>query len=78
MFRVGLHLALPVLASMLILNLALGVLARAAPQLNIFAVGFPATIIIGMAAFVLVMPLMAPFFEASLQSGLGLAFSFGK
>ena len=78
MFRVGLHLALPVLASMLILNLALGVLARAGPQLNIFAVGFPATIIIGMAAFVLVMPLMAPFFEASLQSGLGLAFSFGK
>jgi len=75
---VGLHLALPVLASMLILNLALGVLARAAPQLNIFAVGFPATIIIGMAAFVLVMPLMAPFLEASLHRGLGLAFSFGK
>jgi flagellar biosynthetic protein FliR len=78
MFRVGLHLALPVLATMLILNLALGVLARAAPQLNIFAVGFPATIIIGLTAFVLIMPMMAPFLENSLQRGLGLAFSFGK
>ena len=35
-------------------------------------------VIIGMAAFVLVMPLMAPFLEASLHRGLGLAFSFGK
>jgi flagellar biosynthetic protein FliR len=78
MFRVGLHLALPVLATMLILNLALGVLARAAPQLNIFAVGFPSTIIIGLTAFVLIMPLVAPFLEASLQRGLGLAFGFGK
>lgn len=78
MFRVGLHLALPVLATMLILNLALGVLARAAPQLNIFAVGFPATIIIGLTAFVLIMPMMAPFLETALQRGLGLAFAFGK
>lgn len=74
MFRVGLHLALPVLATMLILNLALGVLARAAPQLNIFAVGFPATIIIGMAAFVLIMPLMGPFLESALQRGLAASF----
>lgn len=78
MFRIGLHLALPVLATMLILNLALGVLARAAPQLNIFAVGFPATILIGLASFVLIMPLMAPFLETALQRGLGLAFAFGK
>ena len=78
MFRVGLHLALPVLATMLILNLALGVLARAAPQLNIFAVGFPATILIGLAAFVLIMPLMAPFLENSLHRGLAAAFSFGR
>jgi flagellar biosynthesis protein FliR len=41
-------------------------------------VGFPATIIIGLTAFVLIMPLIAPFLENSLQRGLGLAFSFGK
>lgn len=76
MFRVGLHLALPVLATMLILNLALGVLARAAPQLNIFAVGFPATILIGLAAFALIMPMTGPFIETALQRGLALAFGF--
>ena len=76
MFRVGLHLALPVLATMLILNLALGVLARAAPQLNIFAVGFPATILIGLVAFALIMPMTGPFIETALQRGLALAFGF--
>ena len=75
MFRAGLHLALPVLATMLILNLALGVLARAAPQLNIFAVGFPATILIGLAALALVMPLIGPFIESHLQRGLAAAFT---
>jgi flagellar biosynthetic protein FliR len=78
MFKVGLHLALPVLATMLIVNLALGVLARAAPQLNIFAVGFPATILIGLVALVLAMPLLGPFVEAALERGLAAAFSFGR
>ena len=78
MFRIGLHIALPVLATMLILNLALGVLARAAPQLNIFAVGFPATILIGLAALALIMPLMGPFLESTLQRGMGLAFEFTR
>ena len=35
-FQTGLHLALPLLATMLVLNLAVGVLARAAPQLSLF------------------------------------------
>jgi flagellar biosynthetic protein FliR len=78
MFKVGLHLALPVLATMLIVNLALGVLARAAPQLNVFAVGFPATILIGLAALVLVMPLLGPFVGNALEQGLAAAFSFGR
>lgn len=47
MFRLALSIALPALAALLLTNLALGVLSRAAPQLNLFAVGFPATLIIG-------------------------------
>jgi len=78
MFGVGLHLALPVLATMLILNLGFGVLARAAPQLNIFAVGFPATILIGLAAFTQIMPLTGAFLESALQKWLGLALAFGR
>ena len=78
LFSVGLHMSLPVLATMLILNLALGVLARAAPQLNIFAVGFPASIIVGLLALALAMPLMGPFLESALEQGLASAFSFGR
>ena len=36
------------MASLLIVNLAFGVMTRAAPQLNIFAVGFPIMIILGV------------------------------
>jgi flagellar biosynthetic protein FliR len=78
MFRTGLHLALPVMATMLVINLALGVLARAAPQLNLMSVGFPATIIIGLLALGLTLPLLGPFLEATLNHGLAVAFSFGR
>jgi len=51
-FSAGVLLALPLIATLLIANLAMGVLARVAPQLNIFAVGFPVTLAAG---FVLLM-----------------------
>ena len=41
-------LALPMLVILLAVNLGLGVVVRAAPTLNIFAVGFPAMILVGM------------------------------
>lgn len=69
-FRLGLHVALPVLATMLILNLALGVLARVAPQLNIFAIGFPATLLVGMIALMLALPVLGPLLEQMLSQGL--------
>lgn len=47
MFRIALSIALPALAALMLANLALGVLSRTAPQLNLFAVGFPATLILG-------------------------------
>jgi len=47
MFVGGVLLALPMLVILLTVNLGLGVVTRAAPTLNIFAVGFPATILAG-------------------------------
>lgn len=41
-------IALPAMASLLIVNLSFGVMTRAAPQLNIFAVGFPIMILLGV------------------------------
>jgi flagellar biosynthetic protein FliR len=47
-FIYGLQLALPIVASLLITNIALGVLTRAAQQLNIFSIGLPVTILSGL------------------------------
>jgi flagellar biosynthetic protein FliR len=47
-FSTAVLIALPVIVSMLIVNLSFGVMGRSAPQLNIFAVGFPVMIIVGM------------------------------
>ncbi|PVZ20493.1 MULTISPECIES: flagellar biosynthetic protein FliR [unclassified Pseudomonas] len=41
-------LVLPAITSLLVVNIALGVMTRAAPQLNIFSVGMPITIVAGM------------------------------
>ena len=46
-FLGGLLLALPVMVTLLFINIGLGVVTRAAPSLNIFALGFPAMIIAG-------------------------------
>lgn len=59
----ALSLALPVIAALLITNLALGVLSRAAPQLNIFAVGFPVTLVIGFIAALFSISYLLPIFE---------------
>jgi flagellar biosynthetic protein FliR len=47
MFAGGLLMALPAIAALLLVNLGMGIITRAAPQLNIFAVGFPMTMMIG-------------------------------
>ncbi len=47
----GLLLTLPVITALLVVNLAFGVMTRAAPQLNIFSIGFPLTLILGLLIF---------------------------
>lgn len=74
-FASGLLLALPVISAMLITNIALGVLQRAAPQLNLFAVGFPVTLIGGFVVLILSLSYLASpitkVFEHGLQAMLG-------
>ncbi len=71
-FRMGLLLSLPLAAAMLTANLSLGIMTRAAPQLNIFTVGFPVTIAAGFLVLLLAMPYMAPQIEQLLQQGVGM------
>ena len=51
MFAAGLILILPVIAALLVVNVAFGVMTRAAPQLNIFSIGLPLTLVMGMLIF---------------------------
>lgn len=46
-FETGLLVALPAVVALIIVNLALGVVTRAAPQLNLFAIGFTITLLSG-------------------------------
>ncbi|WP_034915688.1 MULTISPECIES: flagellar biosynthetic protein FliR [Erwinia] len=62
-FLNGLRLALPLITLLLTLNLALGLLNRVAPQLSVFAIGFPVTLSLGIVFLSLMMPLIAPFSE---------------
>jgi flagellar biosynthetic protein FliR len=57
-FSSGLQLSLPLITALLITNLALGILTRAAPQLNIFGIGFPITIGAGFVMIALSLPYM--------------------
>ncbi|MBK6286119.1 MAG: flagellar type III secretion system protein FliR [Gammaproteobacteria bacterium] len=48
MFLSGLLLALPAVTALLVVNMAFGVMTRAAPQLNVFSLGFPVSMVFGL------------------------------
>jgi flagellar biosynthetic protein FliR len=58
MFALALAIALPFIALLLFVNIALGVMSRVAPQFSVFSIGFPLTIGIGLVLLALVMPLL--------------------
>ncbi len=61
-FSVGLWIALPIITMMLFVNLVLGAISRVAPQINIFAIGFPVTLGVGLVGLLLTLPaLQQPF-----------------
>lgn len=57
-FSAGLLLALPAVTALLITNMALGILNKTAPQLNLFGIGFPVTLSIGFIVLALSLPAM--------------------
>ena len=53
MFVFALKIALPAITAILVVNLSFGVMSRAAPTLNLFAVGFPVAMLLGFAVIFL-------------------------
>jgi flagellar biosynthetic protein FliR len=70
-FASGLMLSLPLVTALLILNLAMGILNRASPQFSIFAVGFPLTLLVGIAMLLLLIPNLSAFLEPRFAETLG-------
>ncbi len=68
-FSTGVQLSLPIVAALLITNVSLAVLTRAAPQLNLFGIGFPLTLAVGFALLWLVLPFMVVPIENLFQAG---------
>ncbi len=66
-FALGLWIALPLVGMLLFVNLVLGLISRVAPQINIFAVGFPLTIGVGLVGMLLTLPLMQQPFTLALE-----------
>jgi flagellar biosynthetic protein FliR len=56
MFAGGFLLTMPIVVSLLLVNISFGVATRAAPQLNIFSVGFPITLMLGLVLIWLTLP----------------------
>lgn len=71
-FSTGVQLAMPMIAALLITNIALGILTRSAPQLNIFGIGFPITLSVGF----LVIITSLPYLTAPILAAINQTFNF--
>lgn len=71
-FAYGLLLSLPVIVTLIITNVALSVLSRAAPQLNLMAVGFPITLAVGLIVLGVSLPHMIGPMQRIFTDALGM------
>lgn len=63
LFTSALQMALPAVTALFLVNIAFGVMTKAAPQLNIFSIGFPATLLVGILIIGLTLSLILPGFH---------------
>ncbi|MFC7461503.1 flagellar biosynthetic protein FliR [Hydrogenophaga defluvii] len=57
-FTYGLWIALPMIGMLLFINVALGIISRIAPQMNVFAIGFPLTLSAGLVSIAVTVPML--------------------
>lgn len=71
-FASALWIALPMVALLMFVNLALGIISRVAPQMNIYAVGFPVTLAVGMLGITATLPMLEQPVLSLLQQAIDL------
>lgn len=74
----GLKLSAPVVGTILIVNVAMGVLGRAVPQINVFTTSLQVTIIIGLGVLFWTLPLLIPEMDVLIKQLTSHMFSFMK
>jgi len=62
-FKGAVLIALPAVVALLLVNISFGVMMRAAPQLNVFAIGFPITLTLGFIFILVSIPIFLPQFS---------------
>ena len=72
LFSSALWIALPMISLLLFVNLTLGIISRVAPQMNIYAVGFPVTLTVGMLGITATLPMLEQPMLALLQQSIDL------
>jgi flagellar biosynthetic protein FliR len=78
LFSGAIGIALPGVTALLIVNLAFGVVSRAAPSLNLFAVGFPVSLVVGLLILLAgIAPMQQSFIEL-LSQGFEFVRSLGS
>src|SRR6218665_664508 len=71
-FSSALWIALPMIALLLFVNLTLGIISRVAPQMNIYAVGFPVTLTVGLLGITATLPMLESPVLALMQQAVEL------
>ena len=72
LFASGLWIALPMIGMLMFANLALGIVSRVAPQMNIYAVGFPITLTVGLIGMAATLPMLDQPFFALMERTIGV------
>ena len=72
-FRVGLQLAAPVVFALVIVELSLGLIARAAPAMNLMVIGFPIRSMAGLVALAMAIGVLPPVMRALMPRALEVA-----
>jgi flagellar biosynthetic protein FliR len=67
MFIIALKISLPIIATALLITMSMGILAKAAPQMNIMMFGFPIQIIVGFAMLMITSPLIIRVMHVALE-----------
>jgi len=70
-FIIGLKLSAPVFVVLMLTQIALGIVARTVPQMNIFFVGLPLKIMVGIGTMMIVLPMLASLFRRMTEAIIG-------